>query len=201
MQRWMACLTLMAAACQVLCNSHSWDLASAPPGSMEGIAAVDAGMHKMKGIQNSVHLYSCTYKHSYAAGARGSRLRPPACACCIPCRPCCCSLQSTLCCGYHVPRRDLGSRGSPTRMGGMAGGVTNSCPNTAQATHTAAEGGGADPAARSGTACAGVASACNTDRRRTSQIVIGTGCERSRISTSVDLAPPPSPPDLALEFA
>jgi hypothetical protein len=52
----------------VLCSSHSWDLASAAPSGMEGVAAVGAGTHKMKGVQNSDHLYSCTHMHSYTAG-------------------------------------------------------------------------------------------------------------------------------------
>jgi hypothetical protein len=64
----------VCAAWQVLCSSHCWDAASEPSSKLEGIAAVNAGLYKMKGIQSSVHLYSCTYLHSCAAGARAARL-------------------------------------------------------------------------------------------------------------------------------
>jgi hypothetical protein len=62
----------VCAAWQVLCSSHSWDAASDAYSKLEGIAAVDGGLHRMKGIQSSVHLYSCTYMHSCAAGARAA---------------------------------------------------------------------------------------------------------------------------------
>jgi hypothetical protein len=55
---------------QVLCSARSWEAASSPLSKLEGIAAVNAGMHVLKGIQGPVSLYSCTYTHTYTAGAR-----------------------------------------------------------------------------------------------------------------------------------
>ena len=69
---------------QVLCSATTWENASTPPSNLRGVAAVNAGLHVLKGILNPVYLYCCTYTHSYPTGETLGAPSPPLQACAPP---------------------------------------------------------------------------------------------------------------------